>query len=331
MSICIPPRPSIHPSSRLIPISYVPGHSSINGQWSPPYWVCRCSCGSTVKLRTAKLHGRRATLSCGCLKAELYTLRAKAIAEGNTAVRLDFFDTWTPDSAYVLGYIWADGNIISGRCGPTGIHFCCTARDADLLQAIADAMGCTRRLTWRKPRIRVMNGKTYHCAASAELRVFSTIIARQLVDRHGIPCRKSFRDPPFPENIPNNMLAHFARGNLDGDGSILVSDSRRRAVVQFLGSPQFISGLARRIVIATGVSSPSPSFNHTLQIARWCSKADILTLKKWLYQDTGISLARKRAEFDRAANILADVKGKSFRTRPGGVKAVFPATSALRL
>ena len=219
-------------------------------------------------------------------------------------VRLDFFDHWTPEMAYVLGYIWADG-CVSCRAGrPRRIVFLCTEGDGQLLRDVAGVMGC-RSVIRKHGSPDGRSATAFRSRDALTFSVNSRVLAQAVMDVHGIPPRKSSCDPPYPTNVPDDMLAHFARGNLDGDGSVVVG--RRCSRINWLGSQAFVRGLASQIVRAAGVRQPSfytPKDNPGLLRAAWVAKADLLRLAGWLYRDAGLCLARKRVKCEEVVRRL---------------------------
>ena len=59
----------------------------------------------------------------------------------------DFFKTWSSDMAYVLGFLYADGNISVGK---RGNHYVAIySADRYILVAIARAFGSTHKISKR--------------------------------------------------------------------------------------------------------------------------------------------------------------------------------------
>ena len=205
-------------------------------------------------------------------------------------LREGIFDSWTPESAYLLGYIWADGSIASSRaCGQHNtLRFGCAGRDEAFLRTIADALGYSRPL--------------YKCPSGAvQFNVKSFRLVSALMDTHGLRPRKSYLDLPFPKNVPDDLLHHFARGNLDGDGTICVfrDKGRTRGTVRLLGSHRFIAGLADRVARLANLSFPGSARDKGLITGwTWGASRDVLRLGEWLYRDASIWLPRKRQKFD---------------------------------
>ncbi len=269
----------------------------------------------------------------GIKSAVRHELGGATLAAKNRTARLDFFDTWTPESAYVLGYIWADGCIREVRGALVGLSFLCTADDAELLRSIAAAMGHEARLKAHKARAwgSKVDGTPRQSKAAVKLAINSRVLATSLVQRHGLAPRKSSLDLPYPSNIPDELLPHFARGNLDGDGTVCVRPKANRAYVGWLGTPRFVAGLAAAIARVAGVTAPTlSSHGANLLGATWTAKANVLRLREWLYADSSLHLPRKRAKIDQAADLLASVRGYSRRRRAGGAVVRFapaPVTS----
>lgn len=262
----------------------------------------------------------------GVKSAVRQALAGRTQAANNTTADLAFFDTWTPASAYVLGHFWADGCVLDRRGTLIGISYTATAADTQLLRDIAAAMGHTPTICEQPARdwVHKPTGNTRHTKPSVSMMVCSKVLAERLVAVHGLAPRKSAADLPYPANVPDDLLHHFARGNLDGDGSVTVRTGRRRAAVNWLGSPRFTAGLAAAVHRVAGVTPPSLSRTRDgLVRAGWAGKADVLRLRDWLYRDATVWLARKRAAFDAAAETLAAVRGYARRRRRDGTVVWF--------
>ena len=111
-----------------------------------------------------------------------------------------FFNKWSIDLAYCLGFIASDGHVWKKRPYITiGIH----TKDIAILEYIRDKIST-------ESKIRVSKDKCQIC-------IFSKNIHKKLT-KLGIDHNKTF-NLKLP-NMPNKYISHFIRGFFDGDGSI---------------------------------------------------------------------------------------------------------------
>jgi len=118
----------------------------------------------------------------------------------------DFFKTWMPESAWVLGLIASDG------CIPSHEHCVeITMNDLDCLEQAAELIG------YDGPFRKAPHSRCHI------LQLSSTLMVRDLL-AIGIGPRKSLT-LRFPA-MPIEMQRHFVRGYFDGDGSLSIYTSR---------------------------------------------------------------------------------------------------------
>jgi hypothetical protein len=117
-----------------------------------------------------------------------------------------FFDSWSPEMAWVLGLIASDGCI-----DKRGHFWQLTMADLDCLEQVANLIGYTGKpIKFPKTNCHV-------------LKLGSTVMVRKLLEI-GLTPRKSLTIE-FPE-MPTEMQRHFIRGVFDGDGNINISKPR---------------------------------------------------------------------------------------------------------
>ncbi|MBI2099655.1 hypothetical protein HYT45_04615 [Candidatus Uhrbacteria bacterium] len=127
----------------------------------------------------------------------------------------NFFKTWTPEMAYVLGFFAADGNLTLGKRGNHFIEF--TSCDKEIIEKIREVMGCTHKISSRE--------RNERWKTSYRIQIGSKIIFDDLI-KLGLTPNKSLT-LKLPE-IPKDYLPHFLRGYFDGDGSITVGYFKKR-------------------------------------------------------------------------------------------------------
>lgn len=120
----------------------------------------------------------------------------------DTAVKVEFFRSWSPNLAYLVGLVWADGHLgVKNRGKEVGL----TMKEPELLRRIADEIGVRVR--------RCRNRDSWVCRITVGLR--------EVVDWFesiGLARRKSFT-VNWPVGLPQSLEPHFVRGVIDGDGS----------------------------------------------------------------------------------------------------------------
>ena len=120
-----------------------------------------------------------------------------------------FFKIWTPTMAYVLGFIYADGNIIyTKRCT---WFWSLQITDQDILEEIKKALDSSHIISKKK--------KIYNQKQTYRLQVGSKEMCEDLI-RLGVTERKS-KTILLPE-IPKKYFPDFLRGYFDGDGGVWV-------------------------------------------------------------------------------------------------------------
>ena len=211
-------------------------------------------------------------------------------AEKNESVNIHFFDSWNPDMAYVLGFLFADGSVNKEE---NSVCIRITREDEKCLVFIQNILKSKRPIYREKGR-----GKDKD---QSILGISSTVMVSKLIDL-GLKPRKTYNDDPFP-NIPKGMISHFVRGYFDGDGSVGVY-GRDCCHLSFVGSPRFLVGLRNLLVNTIKVSPKSVGVKKgkTADWASvyWSAKDDILKFQRFLYPE-GYSFCyeRKKKRLDK--------------------------------
>lgn len=165
--------------------------------------------------------------------------------------KTDFFEKWSPKMAYVLGFLYADGDIEDVRKSSRTQYTTFSSNDKEILESIKVAIGSEHNINYRASRKMVNpNGKIYESSESYRLRIGSKKMFNDLL-RLGLTPRKSLTIK-FPGNIPDNCFSHFIRGYFDGDGCVTIKKGRGKygqpilkgvAIIFTSGSRLFLEGL----------------------------------------------------------------------------------------
>jgi LAGLIDADG-like domain len=192
----------------------------------------------------------------------------------------DLFSPLNTRSAYLLGFICADGDIQPNR-------FRITNTDRNLLARMLNANGLPHPIGLERK-----GEHSWYRVSIADKQ------ATQRLRELGLTATKALNGTVPP--VPDDLFWHFLRGFFDGDGS--VHSRRSSLLMQFTSaSLPFLSGLAHRVALLTG--RPVSRVFHDRERPRagrliYCCRV-ALALADLMYADCGdLFMSRKRAVFE---------------------------------
>lgn len=217
------------------------------------------------------------------------------------ALNQDFFKTWSPDMAYVLGFFAADGSMLKNSRGAHFIEF--TVVDREMLEFIQKVTGSNHVIAARE--------RGGNCKTAYRLQIGSGTWFSDLT-RLGFTQSKS-RTLAFPE-IPRRYVADFIRGYFDGDGCVFFANhfsrERQKNIWIFTtsftsGSRKFLEDLHKKLhtLGLSGGSLKAKERGFELVFSR----RDSLALYRLIYhtgRTAGFALPRKRSVFEKAIRTL---------------------------
>lgn len=176
------------------------------------------------------------------------------------------------ESAYFLGWILTDGNIWGNQ-----IRLSLNSKDEEVLYNFRDAVNSSVniRKTYKK------NNNT----GSIEYTSTISICCSQWVDDlsllHITPNKTLTCAIP---DISDNLLPHFIRGCIEGDGYI----SKNGDKLGFCGNLQVVTRLHDILVDKLKVYNVKiRNYGNNLYEVVWCSKRDVNCIGNYIYKDAG--------------------------------------------
>lgn len=205
-----------------------------------------------------------------------------------------FFNQWTADMAYILGYFAADGTMFRNPRGSHYISFCST--DNELIHYVKDTMDVTNKIEVY-PQTNEKH-KTFYV-----LQIGSKKLYNRLIELGFTPTKSLTLNFPI---IPDKFLNHFIRGYFDGDGCAFFKCYKRKdrknnsltiqLSIRFIsGSYVFLKSLHESISQIAGINGGSliNRSDHSYELVY--SLRNVLELYRFLYPNESIvCLKRKR-------------------------------------
>ena len=198
----------------------------------------------------------------------------------------NFFDVINNESkAYFLGLMYADGN-------NSVTSACISLIDKHILEDFAKVIEYQGEIKIIEPR------KETH-KTQYRLNLCSTKLCKALTKQGCIKNKTFTLQFPSIDIIPNELMNHFIRGYLDGDGSI--SFNNGKGVVQFCGNVQLIvcmsEYLKNEIDISGSYCRASKDCDPRIYKLTIGGRHQSLKFLDWLYQDATIYLKRKYKKY----------------------------------
>lgn len=202
-----------------------------------------------------------------------------------------FFDNWSENMAYVLGYFAADGSMYKNKRGSYYVAF--TSTDKELITLIKKLMCASNTVeNYKSPK------KTWQ--RRYVLQIGSRKLYQRLIEL-GFTPKKSLA-LVFPD-IPDNILNHFLRGYFDGDGCVsfaLYKRKNRKSLQKVLnirircGSKNFIQPLQDKLTEVVHIEKGGLYF-HSGAYELVYSTKDVIKLYSFMYPKLDVPcLKRKR-------------------------------------
>lgn len=179
----------------------------------------------------------------------------------------------TPNKAYILGFIYADGSIRNDNlCLSVVVH----NKDIDILQKIKS------ELKTDTPVSKIKNKD------HSRINICNKTICDDLV-RMGCKSNKTY-DLKFPI-LDKTLVSHFIRGFMDGDGCISISkhnNNRYYYSLSFTGTKDLLETLKYIFDVDNKITYYKHAY--ALHIGK---KKDVIRLLNYIYKDCELYLQRK--------------------------------------
>ena len=195
----------------------------------------------------------------------------------------------TPNKAYILGLLYADGNNHSKH---NSITLSLQEEDKELLEQIRS------ELKYEGPlRFTPLNKKNLKHKNAYVLCINDEYLSHQLI-HWGVVDNKSLI-LTFPQFLPDDLISHFVRGYFDGDGCIYYDNKRNKCQTQTCSTYEFcqeLSNLLLHFNCKNSIKHPKQCHNKTAILQTSENKSSYYFLS-WIYDNAEMKLERKYNQY----------------------------------
>lgn len=203
-----------------------------------------------------------------------------------------YFDKWSSNMAYVLGFTVTDG-CLHHRPGNRQAILAYSIKDLSILEFIRDELSPTRPITSVKykasPKYSLKDRTGYN------LRIPIAKSTVETLDKLGIFARKTGKEI-CPDNIPKEYFGDYLRGVLDGDGSVSVSRNKEPRFSIVAKNRGFLDSLNVYINNIGHIYKYPKREIYRLVVYK---KQHLKILHSLIYDNNTFSLLRKKTIFDK--------------------------------
>jgi hypothetical protein len=233
----------------------------------------------------SSVYGISSQAICGLLKRRNIPRKNASEAQRIYEINWDTFSSIdTEPKAYWLGFLAADGNI--GNRNELSVSL--ALHDKEHLLKLSSFLGSNHPI------------HDYRYSYSSFSRL--CIKSKQLIDdlrKAGVTQRKTFT-LEWPKNMDDNLLRHFTRGYMDGDGGFDPGSMAHpwNLMFRITGNTAFISSLQQFLMRSCNLRETKLRIRHPgkpISMVCYCGKTQVGRIATWLYADATVWLERKHS------------------------------------
>lgn len=204
----------------------------------------------------------------------------------------------TPEKAYWLGFLWADGNIsrtTARASGPNRLRLAQKWDELNHIKRFRAAISSTNPIT---PVYHADNGCTV-----AQLDINCRPLCQSL-ETYGFDIKSKRIHIP---DIKPELIHHFIRGYFDGDGCLSIYDQKRkqwithRQELSMTGNAEFLTEIQAVLTDKANMTSTTKlkTYKQSPNTAslRYGKKSDIICFHDYIYRDATVYLNSKYQKF----------------------------------
>lgn len=210
--------------------------------------------------------------------------------------------------AYLLGYLFADGNIEIAK--HRGRYLRATSTDRSIIQHLKQSLASQHTI-----KITAGQGTTQ---AQYFIRIGNTYLVNSLIARGLTPAKSNTMLFPY---VPEEYLPDFVRGYFDGDGCVYIEFGqgvqqarilKRLSIVFTCGSSRFLESLSEKLHKSVAVTKAPPFTNERAHRLRFNTE-DSVNLFTFMYTSATSDVFFLKRKYDTFIQYFERSTKYSFR------------------
>lgn len=203
----------------------------------------------------------------------------------------------TPEKAYWLGLIYADG--YNGDTKGWVLHLGLQKRDVNLLEKLSMTLLGRIMLKEIPAHTHKWKNHTINGHGAYVFRIYSRHLSEALTRAGAHTAKSQTLRFPTPDQVPNHLLRHFMLGYFDGDGCLTSHERppyRRRYTFSLISTREFCESFQGVLFKELGVKAIlHKQLKMTILVVNGNEKIE--KTMNWMYGDSSLWLERKRAVY----------------------------------
>lgn len=187
----------------------------------------------------------------------------------------------TPNKAYWLGFLMADGSIMRHKESILGLRLKLQLRDIGCLKIFREHLDCN-------VPIAVYNNEV-------SITIYNQYLANSLIKHGCVPCKSLILE--FPNHLDKQYYSHFIRGYFDGDGSILRNANNNQLIFEVVGTLDMIRNIQAILIEECDIPRNKIRQIDNIYALRYGGNQQVPKIGEYLYQNADVYLTRKKAKF----------------------------------
>jgi len=232
-----------------------------------------------------------------------YKIRDNTFNSKKYSCNQDYFELInTPEKAYWLGFLYADGFVTKDGKFGLSLKSC----DEHIIYQLKNDLNSD------SPIKRYITTGGYKIGIEYSKLLITDYKMRDDLIKHGVLLNKT--NIITKPNIDDNLVRHFIRGYFDGDGSIYRSSKTPDYNISFCGTDELLTYIHNYLfinnLIKKNLKLEKRKIKHIVSSIRYGGNVQVLNIMNHLYKDANRYLFRKYNIYQSLCEQQSNILGK---------------------